>query len=220
MAKPRELYSGPAPERVFAQMGAGIADAYARAGAIEGQGMQALGQGIAQGITAAASAYAGYKQQQSQAKSYEGFLKNELGQKMLGIDANTADGYIAAAKSMGGAEAQNQFYQMGIPGMMQQNFMMKRIGAQNPVKPAPSYPAITFEDSPLSTPMPSPSPSGGMTVGSGLGSGAISPQTASDSDVDYANFLRKKGWGGGPIKQAWVDEYNSLNQAPYLIRRQ
>lgn len=219
MAKPRELYNGPAPERVFAQMGAGIADAYANAGRIEGQGMAAMGQGIAQGITAAASAYAGYKQQQSQAKAYEGFLKNPLGRKLLNIDEGTADSYIAAAKSMGGAEAQNQFYQMGIPGMMQQNFMMQRIGAQNPVKPAPSYPAPILEESPLSSPTPSPSPSGGMTVGSGLGSGAISPQTASDSDVDYANFLRKKGWGGGPIKQAWVDEYNSLNQAPYFIRK-
>jgi hypothetical protein len=218
MAKPRELYNGPAPQ-AMSLMGAGIADAYANVGRIEGQGMQALGQGIAQGITAAASAYAGYKQQQSQAKSYEGFLKNPLGRKLLNIDESTADGYIKAAKSMGGAAEQIQFYQMGIPGMMQQNFKMQQIQAANPVKPVPSNPTITFEESPLSNPTPSPSPSGGMTVGSGLGSGAISPQTASDSDMDYVNFLRKKGWGGGPIKQAWVDEYNSLNQAPYLIRR-
>jgi hypothetical protein len=222
MAKPRELYNTPAPQ-AMTMMGAGIADAYANAGRIEGQGMAAMGQGIAQGITSAVGslvgAYAGQKQAQAQAKSYEGFLKNPLGQKMLGINAGTADGYIAAAKSMGGAAEQNQFYQMGIPGMMQQNSKMQQIQAANPVKPAPSYPTITFEDSPLSNPTPSPAPSGGMTVGSGLGSGAISPQTASDSDVDYANFLRKKGWGGGPIKQAWVDEYNSLNQAPYLIRR-
>lgn len=73
MAKPRELYSGPAPERTFAQMGAGIADAYANVGRIEGQGMQALGQGIAQGITAAAGAISDYKKMQSQIKSSEGF---------------------------------------------------------------------------------------------------------------------------------------------------
>jgi len=218
MAKPRELYNTPAPQ-AMSLMGQGIADAYANVGRIHGQGYQALGEGIAQGITQAASAYAGYKQQQSQAKAYEGFLNNELGQKALGINAETAKGYIKAAKDMGGPEAQIQFYQMGIPGLMQQNFMMQRIGAQNPVKPAPSYPAITFEESPLSTPTPSPSPSGGMTVGSDLGSGAISPQTASDGDVDFTNFLRKKGWAGGPVKQTWVDEYNSLNQIPYFIRR-
>jgi hypothetical protein len=218
MAKPRELFNTPAPQ-AMSQMGAGIAEAYANVGRIHGQGMAAMGESIGKGIQAGVSAYAGYKQQQSQAKAYEGFLNNELGQKALGINAETAKGYIKAAKDIGGPAAQIQFYQMGIPGMMQQNFMMQRIGAQNPVKPAPSYPAPILEESPLSSPTPSPAPSGGMTVGSGLGSGAISPQTASDSDVDYANFLRKKGWGGGPIKQAWVDEYNSLNQAPYFIRR-
>jgi len=120
MAKPRELYSGQAPQ-AMSLMGQGIADAYARAGEIEGKGYMALGQGIAQGLTGAASAYAGYKQQQAQAKSYEGFLKNPLGRKILGIDADTADGYIAAAKSMGGAAEQNQFYEMGIPSLMKSN---------------------------------------------------------------------------------------------------
>jgi len=120
MAKPRELYSGQAPQ-AMSLMGQGIADAYARAGEIEGKGYMALGQGISQGITAAASAYAGYKQQQSQAKAYEGFLKNPLGRKILNIDADTADGYIAAAKSMGGAAEQNQFYEMGIPSLMKSN---------------------------------------------------------------------------------------------------
>jgi hypothetical protein len=129
MAKPRELYNGPAPQ-AMSLMGAGIADAYANVGRIHGEGYKAMGAGIAQGITAAASAYAGYKQQQSQAKSYEGFLKNPLGQKMLGIDAGTADSYIAAAKSMGGAAEQNQFYQMGIPTMMQNTSAMEKMKAE------------------------------------------------------------------------------------------
>lgn len=72
MARPRELYSGPAPQ-AMSMMGAGIADAYARAGEIEGRGMQAMGQGIAQGITAAAGAISDYKKMQSQIKSSEGF---------------------------------------------------------------------------------------------------------------------------------------------------
>lgn len=199
MARPRELFNTPAPQ-AMSLMGAGIADAYANAGRIEGQGYQALGQGIAQGISSAASsligAYTQQKQAQAQAKSYEGFLKNPLGQKMLGIDAGTADGYIKAAKDMGGAADQIKFYEMGIPGLMQQNFMMQRIGAQNPVKPAPSYPAITFEESPLSSPTPSPAPSGGMTVGSDLGENLFDPQNLTQEDMDYLNerYRQKRGF--------------------------
>jgi hypothetical protein len=76
MARPRELYNTPAPQ-AMSMMGQGIADAYARAGEIEGKGMLALGQGIAQGLTSAASSIAGaygdYKKMQSQIKSSEGF---------------------------------------------------------------------------------------------------------------------------------------------------
>ncbi len=72
MARPRELYSGAAPQ-AMSLMGQGIADAYANVGRIEGQGMAAMGQGIAQGITSAASSIAGaygdYKKMQSQVKS-------------------------------------------------------------------------------------------------------------------------------------------------------
>jgi hypothetical protein len=133
MAKPRELYNGPAPQ-AMSLMGAGIADAYANVGRIHGEGYKAMGAGIAQGITAAASAYAGYKQQQSQAKAYEGFLNNELGQKALGINAETAKGYIKAAKDMGGPAAQIQFYEMGIPSLMKSNLglqeQLKLVGAR------------------------------------------------------------------------------------------
>ena len=76
MAKPRELFNTPAPH-AMSMMGAGIADAYARAGEIEGKGMLAMGQNIAQGITSAASSIAGaygdYKKMQSQIKTSEGF---------------------------------------------------------------------------------------------------------------------------------------------------
>jgi hypothetical protein len=72
MAKPRELYSGAAPQ-AMSLMGQGIADAYANVGRIEGQGMAALGQGIAQGITAAAGAVADYKKMSSQVKASENF---------------------------------------------------------------------------------------------------------------------------------------------------
>ena len=54
-------------------MGQGIADAYANVGRIEGQGMQAMGEGIARGITAAAGAVADYKKMSSQVKASENF---------------------------------------------------------------------------------------------------------------------------------------------------
>jgi len=72
MARPRELYSGAAPQ-AMSLMGAGIADAYANVGRIEGQGMQAMGEGIARGITAAAGAVADYKKMSSQVKASENF---------------------------------------------------------------------------------------------------------------------------------------------------
>lgn len=129
MAKPRELFNTPAPQ-AMSQMGAGIADAYANVGRIHGQGMAAMGESIGKGIQAAVGAYAGYKQQQAQAKSYEGFLKNPLGQKMLGIDAGTADGYIKAAKDMGGAADQVKFYEMGISTMMQNTSAIEKMKAE------------------------------------------------------------------------------------------
>lgn len=75
MAKPRELFNTPAPQ-AMSQMGQGIADAYARAGAIEGAGYKALGEGLAQGITQAAGAYSNYKQMSSQVKSAEKFYQS------------------------------------------------------------------------------------------------------------------------------------------------
>lgn len=72
MARPRELYSGAAPQ-AMSLMGQGIADAYANVGRIEGQGMQAMGEGIARGITAAAGAVADYKKMSSQVKASENF---------------------------------------------------------------------------------------------------------------------------------------------------
>jgi hypothetical protein len=66
--KPREMYNTPAP-LAMAQMGQGIADAYARAGAIQGEGYKAMGQGLAAGITQAAGAYKDYKATQADIKS-------------------------------------------------------------------------------------------------------------------------------------------------------
>lgn len=80
MAKPINLYQGPAPA-AMAQMGQGISEAGARIGQIMQGGYEAMGKGLAKGIDAAASAYGQYKETQSQVKaaekSYE-TLKNYL----------------------------------------------------------------------------------------------------------------------------------------------
>ena len=101
MAKPRELYSGAAPQ-AMSLMGMGIADAYANAGRIQGQGYMAMGQGIAQGISTIGSVAGDYMKQskeiERQNKSYEKLLSNEMGQKFLGLSPETADGYLAMLK--------------------------------------------------------------------------------------------------------------------------
>lgn len=130
MAKPRELFNTPAPQ-AMSMMGAGIADAYARAGEIEGKGMLAMGQGIAQGITSAASSVAGYmkevKQMESQNKSFENLLKNPAGQKLLGMDQASAEKFLVDAKQLN-ARDQNQLFNFALPNMMQQNFIMQKMG--------------------------------------------------------------------------------------------
>lgn len=104
MARPRELFNTPAPQ-AMSMMGQGIADAYARAGEIEGKGMMAMGQGIAQGLTAMGQAYGDYKKMQSQIKSSEGFyntLKGYLPPELAnGIDSTVNS---EVYKNMGTAE--------------------------------------------------------------------------------------------------------------------
>lgn len=116
MARPRELYSGPAPQ-AMSMMGQGVADAYARAGEIEGKGMAAMGQGIAQGISAVGEAYGDYKKMQSQVKSdtaafnsFKDYLPAEFVQQQQALENDpkaslmdkqqfyqSAKGYLGAA---------------------------------------------------------------------------------------------------------------------------
>ena len=147
MARPRELYSGAAPQ-AMSMMGAGIADAYANAGRIEGQGMTAMGQGIAQGITSAASSVASYmkeaKQLESQNKSYENFLNNEVGRSMLGYTPEQSQQLIGQARKLsmdGGIRAGNDFLNLAVGGRLQQQNKLQLVkeeaagrafGAQKP----------------------------------------------------------------------------------------
>ena len=142
MARPRELYSGAAPQ-AMSMMGQGIADAYANAGRIEGQGMMAMGQGIAQGITSAASSVASYmkeaKQLESQNKAYDNLFKNPLVQNMFFQDKQGPEGVITAKDQASQFLAQtadmkpsekNMFYNTIVPPAIGQYYKMQQIEAE------------------------------------------------------------------------------------------
>jgi len=162
MAKPRELFNTPAPQ-AMGQMGAGIAEAYANAGRIHGQGMASMGQSIGQGIQAGVSAYTGYlkeaKQMESENKSYEGFLKSKAGQQIFGMSPESVDQFLAEAKGLNAMD-QNKYFKLGIPALMQQQlgvtqhkFKLEEIkAAQKQSQPSGIGYNFVQEDSPFDVP--------------------------------------------------------------------
>jgi hypothetical protein len=127
MAKPRELYSGAAPQ-AMSMMGMGIADAYARAGQLEGQGYAALGQGIGQGLSKVGAAVGDYlkeiKQIETQNKSYESLLGNERGRALFGFkNKDEVDALLASTKDKKPRE-QNQIFNTVLPKLMTQNLQI------------------------------------------------------------------------------------------------
>lgn len=184
MARPRELYSGPAPQ-AMSQMGAGIADAYANVGRIEGQGMAALGQGIAQGIGAIGQAYGDYKKMQSQVKSSEnfyntmkegGYLPPEM---TKGIDTIVGGDVY---KNMGTAE-KAQFWgdvKSYTGSALGQYYKMQQIEAENAAaKDRAITAAFASEAARLSGTPSSPS----MVVPSETGAGVVSPAPVAPAPV-------------------------------------
>lgn len=129
MARPRELYSGAAPQ-AMSMMGAGIADAYARAGEIEGRGMQAMGQGIAQGLAAMGQAYGDYKKMQSQVKadsaafnSFKDYLPAKFVNKQQALENDPSASLLD----------KQQFYQSAkgyLGAAIGQKYKMDQIGAE------------------------------------------------------------------------------------------
>jgi hypothetical protein len=206
-------------------MGQGIADAYANVGRIEGQGMAAMGEGIAKGITSAASAVAGYmkeaKQLESQNKSYENLLKNSLVQNMLFQDKQGPEGVITAKDQASQFIAQtadmkpsekNMVYNMIVPPAIGQYYKMQQLEAEQKglydravatKKPSLNvgsadkaiYDVLNFQDDGFGSP-------------SGQSQPNVQDSTAGATGL--AEFLRKRGWSGrGPVPQALMDEYNA-----------
>jgi hypothetical protein len=219
MARPRELFNTPAPQ-AMSMMGQGIADAYARAGEIEGKGMLAMGQGIAQGLTSAASSIAGYmkeaKQLEAQNKSYENFLNNKVGQSMLGYTPEQSQQLIGEARKLsmdGGIRAGNDFLNLAVGGRLQQQNKLQLVkeeaagrafGAQKP--PMLNNPDDIFGSIFSGTPVAPKTPAAVVPVDQSMpGQDTTQPAT------DLAAFLRQRGWNGrGPVPQALMNEYNAL----------
>ena len=220
MARPRELYSGAAPQ-AMSQMGAGIADAYANAGRIEGQGMQALGQGIAQGITSAASSVASYmkeaKQLESQNKSYENFLNNKVGQSMLGYSEKDAKQLIEEAKKMSvdnGIRAGNDFLNLAVGGRLQQQNKLQLVKeaaagrAFAAQKPPRDLSGVGSAIDSLWNPKPTGSQAPAAVVPVDQ---SMQGQDTTQPATDLAAFLRRRlGYIPSVIPPALMAEYNAL----------
>jgi hypothetical protein len=195
-------------------MGQGIADAYANVGRIEGQGMAAMGEGIAKGITSAASSVASYmkeaKQLEAQNKSYENFLGNKVGQTILGYTPEQSKQLIGEARKLtldGGIRAGNDYLNLVVGGRLQQQNKMQQIEAEQKglydravatKKPPLDLGGLDTAIDSIWNPKPAPS------------STQPSMQDTTAPATDLAAFLRSRGWSGrGPVPQALMDEYNA-----------
>jgi hypothetical protein len=193
-------------------MGAGIADAYANAGRIEGQGYAAMGEGIAKGITSAAGAVADYKKMSSQVKadaaafnSFKDYLPPEFVNQQQTLESNpkaslmdkqqfyqSAKGYLGAAIG--------QKYKMDQIGAEQQGLYDRAMAGK---KPALDLSGVDTAIDSIWNPkpaQPSMQPSMGDTT---------QPAT------DLAEFLRRKGWSGtGPVPKALMREFEASQPFP------
>jgi hypothetical protein len=221
MARPRELFNTPAPQ-AMSMMGQGIADAYARAGEIEGKGMLAMGQGIAQGLTSAASSIAGaygdYKKMQSQIKTSEGFYNTmkEGGylppEMTAGID-NTVNSDVY--KNMGTREkaqfwgdvkgytgsALGQYYKMQQIEAEQKGLYDRAVATKKPSLNMGSadkaiYDVLNPQDDGFGSPSRQSQPNA---------------QDTTQPATDLADFIRRRlGYIPSVIPPALMAEYNAL----------
>ena len=123
MAKPINLYQGPAPA-AMGMMGQGILEAGANIGRTLQGGYESMGKGIASGVNAAASAYKEYKDDQAKFdatkklfKAFSGSLSEDERKNIQGIFDDTSIStreknaispavmqYIGAVKAQAGRE--------------------------------------------------------------------------------------------------------------------
>ena len=119
--KSRELYSGAAPS-AMGQMGSGLMEMGANVGRITASGYEAMGKGIASGISSAGQAYGQYKQAKTSNDITRSMINDPEYGKMLGLDPSapdyedkkkkmlgTLDDTIKAHGQIGGAQFSKQY---------------------------------------------------------------------------------------------------------------
>ena len=230
MAKPRELFNTPAPQ-AMSQMGAGIAEAYANAGRIQGQGVAAMGESIGKGIQAGVSAYAGYAQQQkqieSQNKAYDNLFKNPLVQNMFFQDKQGPEGVITAKDQASQFLAQtadmkpsekNMFYNTVVPPAIGQYYKMQQIDAETAgrVRAAQKPPLDLSGVGSAIDSIWNPKPTGSQAPAAVVPvDQSMQGQDTTQPATDLAEFLRRKGWSGtGPVPKALMREFEASQPFP------
>jgi hypothetical protein len=218
MARPRELYNTPAPQ-AMSLMGQGIADAYANVGRFAGQGMQAMGEGIARGITSAASSVASYmkeaKQLEAQNKSYESFLGNKVGQTILGYTPEQSKQLIGEARKLtldGGIRAGNDYLNLVVGGRLQQQNKLQLVKeeAAGRALVAQKSPMLNNPDEVLGsilsgTPVAPKTPAAVVPVDQ-----SMQGQDTTQPATDLADFIRRRlGYIPSVIPPALMVEYNA-----------
>jgi hypothetical protein len=183
--------------------------------------MMAMGQGIAQGITSAASSIAGYmkeaKQLESQNKSYENFLNNKVGQSMLGYTPEQSQQLIGEARKLsmdGGIRAGNDFLNLAVGGRLQQQNKLQLVkeeaagrafGAQ---KPPLDLSGVGSAIDSIWNPKPTGSQAPAAVVPVDQ---SMQGQDTTQPATDFAAFLRRRlGYIPSVIPPTLMAEYNAL----------
>jgi hypothetical protein len=173
-------------------------NAAANAAKIQADAQARMGEQIGAGLQKAGSAIGDYKKMSSEVKTSEKFFQSMRGylppELTKGIDEIVGGEDYKHMSTAERAQIWGNVKSYTGESITQRN-MMERIKASNPTKPAPSFPAITFEESPLSSPAPSPAPSGGMMVGGNLGDNLFNPQGLTQEDIDYLNERHRQKRG-------------------------
>jgi hypothetical protein len=183
--------------------------------------MAAMGQGIAQGITSAASSVASYmkeaKQLEAQNKSYENFLGNKVGQTILGYTPEQSQQLIGEARKLtldGGIRAGNDYLNLVVGGRLQQQNKLQQINAAHGPKRMPTNlgsiekgidDILNFNDDGFS-----PRPVTPLQA-----QPQAQPQDTTQPTTDLAEFLRRKGFNfKGPVPEALMREFKASQPFP------
>jgi len=107
--KPKDLYNGPGPEKVFAQMGQGLAEAGARIGESNRQMYDSIGKAASSVIGSVGAAYAEHRDLKASNEANKKLLDNPKIQEMFGISGEQAKQMSIDADNLGTRGAAKMF---------------------------------------------------------------------------------------------------------------